>query len=326
MRIGYGDYGYEWLDRWAQVPGSERERATQAHHGIVVTASDDIVLHHQADLAMQVLDQDGKVLRTWPTGLTGAHGMTLVRENGADYLWLAEGKRLSDDGSPAPQNGPFPPGRVVKMTLEGEVVQELAPPRLAVYREGRYAPTLVAVNADQEGGSGDIWVADGYGEHHVHRYDKAGEYQSSIDGTEGTGGRFDCPHGVWIDWRNADPALYIADRSNRQVQVYDLDGQFKRAFGADYLTSPSCFITYGEHLLVLELRARLTFLDRDDRLIGYLGENEAVCEIAGWPNVPHEHHQPGKFVAPHGVAADSTGNLFVAEWLKGGRVTKLVKS
>lgn len=325
MRVGYGDYEYEWIEHWVKTPGSERERSAHAHHGVVVTTNDHVLLHHQAHLTMQIFETNGELLRSWPTGLTGAHGMTLVRENGTDYLWIAEGKRLLDDGSRPSRGHSAPPGRVVKMTISGERVQELSPPPLSQYQKGIYAPTLVAVNAEVNGGNGDIWVADGYGEHLVHRYDKTGQYRSTIDGSEGSGGHFDCPHGIWVDWRRNQPRLYIADRSNRQVQVYDLDGHFERVFGADYLTSPSCFISYGDDLLVLELRARLTFLDGDDQLIGHLGEDQGVCDIAGWPNVTVDYHCPGRFVAPHGVAADSTGNLYVAEWLKGGRVTKLLK-
>ena len=117
------------------------------------------------------------------------------------------------------------------------------------------------------------------------------------------------------------------------VGVYDLDGNFKRAFGSDFLSSPSGFVTHGDIMIVAELRARLAVLDREDKLVCYLGDNEEVCSVVGWPNNKNENGdfvastllQPGKFNSPHGMAVDSQGNLFIAEWLIGGRFTKLDK-
>ena len=109
-------------------------------------------------------------------------------------------------------------------------------------------------------------MADGYGESHGHRYDHKGTYLSSINGEEGTAGALTQPHGVCVDHRGSDPELYIADRRNQRVQVYDLDGQFKRAFGTDFLNSPSSFIVHDDLLMIVEYRGpRLTILDADDR-------------------------------------------------------------
>ena len=56
-------------------------------------------------------------------------------------------------------------------------------------------------------------------------------------------------------------------------------------------------------------------------------------QVDGWPNnknekgevVPTQLLRPGKFNSPHGVAADNEGNLYVVEWLIGGRYTKLAR-
>ncbi|MDE0824001.1 MAG: hypothetical protein OSB07_08555, partial [Dehalococcoidia bacterium] len=68
------------------------------------------------------------------------------------------------------------------MDLEGNVLASLTRPNLDVYQEGMYSPTWVAVNEERHGGNGDVWVADGYGQSYVHRYDKSGNYISSING------------------------------------------------------------------------------------------------------------------------------------------------
>ena len=154
----------------------------------------------------------------------------------------------------------------------------------------------------------------------------------TIDGTEGEGGRFATPHGIWIDTRKQNHELYIADRSNGQIQVYSPQGRFLRAFGtgagADWLHSPSGFAAWGEFLIVAELRgSRITLLDVDDEPVAYLGENTGAFKFnEGWPNVPHNTLVPGKFNSPHGIASDGDGNIFVAEWLIGGRINKLTRS
>ena len=84
-------------------------------------------------------------------------------------------------------------------------------------------------------------------------------------------------------------------------------------------------------MVIAELRARLAVTDRDDNLVCYLGDNEVVSSTDGWPNgknrdgqvIPTGLLQPGLFNSPHGLAVDKQGNLFVAEWLIGGRFTKL---
>ncbi len=88
---------------------------------------------------------------------------------------------------------------------------------------------------------------------------------------------------------------------------------------------PSAFAVDGESLIVAELHAGLVILDIDDNLVCRLGENAEVWDVEGWPNVPKEMIETGKFNSPHGVATDSDGNIYVAEWLIGGRTTKLIK-
>ncbi len=98
----------------------------------------------------------------------------------------------------------------------------------------------------------------------VHRYDAAGRQLQTIDGTDGAG-RFKCPHGLALDTRHGEPEIYIADRGNKRFQVYGLDGQFRRAFGSDFLTSPDVCFTSGTHLIVPELVSRVSVLDIHDQ-------------------------------------------------------------
>ena len=336
MRIGTGEHTYHWNDDWATLPNPESAKAGWSHHGIVVTEAGKIITLHQGDLKMMEMDPDGTVQRSWDLGLNEAHGITLVKDGDTEYLWIADNgrKRGPHTDYDYPDSTSKVTGQVVKTTLTGETVMSLDTPPLPVYGEVDYMPTWVAVNEERNGGNGDVWVADGYGANHVHRYDRDGNYVSSINGEEGTVGAYNCPHAIFVDTRKQEHELYVADRGNGRVQVYDLEGGFKRGFGSDFLTSPSGFATHGDLMVVAELRARLTILDIDDGPVAYLGDNEQVCDVPGWPNnldddgntVETSLLEPGKFNSPHGMTVDAEGNIYVAEWLIGGRMVRLTKA
>jgi len=337
VRVGSRSYTFDWIDDWARFPQSASARLGWAHPGMATTTAGEVITCHPGEPSMLVFDKQGVLVRTIQTGLSEVHGITVVKEGMTEYLWVADpgSKRKPELGYEYAQ--PRQNGQVVKMTSDGQVVAHIGAPDLPKYRAGTFAPTCVAVNEERHGGNGDVWVADGYGENLVHRYSrfsKSGEYLGTISGGEGLGGPFATPHGVWFDTRRSEPELYVADRGNRRIQAFDSDGQFKRTFGHDFLSSPSAFALLDRDVLVVaELRARLALVDRDDRLIDYVGADEAVCERPGWPNAKNaagEVVRPpsltaGKFNSPHGLAADLEGNLYVAEWLIGGRYTQLLR-
>lgn len=324
-----GPLAYRWIGDWAQVPDTETARQGWAHPGVAVTGAGDIVTVHPGEPRLLFFDTNGRLVRSVEMPATEGHGLCLVREGATDYLWVADsGSKRVGPPDYAPQGAG---GQVLKLTLDGEVVIRFGQPDLPIYDTGKFSPTAVAVWEEGRGGDGTVWIADGYGTSTVHRYDRMGRYLSSINGGEGLAGAFKTPHGVAIDDRHGEPELYVADRTNHRLQVYSVDGRWKRVVGEEFLSSPSVFAFVDNFLVVGELRARLAVLDERDQFVGYLGENEAVCTEPGWPNAKDEvggfvrtpRLVPGKFNSPHGLAADSTGNLYVAEWLIGGRYTKL---
>ena len=303
----------EWIEDWAltpaNVPLSQENGRT---YGVAGAKDGSIYVFHQSDPAVLVFDFAGRLLRSFGSGFEQAHGLTLVTDpDGVEYLWL------TDEG-----------GWVAKLTLDGKIIQTIEKPDLPVYQNVRYSPTWVAVNPT----NGDIYVADGYGSNLVHRYTRATEYIGSIDGTEGAGA-FACPHGLYFDTRNGkEPELYIADRANRRVQVYDGSMRFKCSFGTDFLVSPCAFVAVGELLYIAELYGRVAVLDGDDKLIRYIGEDREIVGDGSWPslrvpeypNVPKEKVVRGTFIAPHGIGAGVDGAVYVVEWVIGGRITKLL--
>jgi DNA-binding beta-propeller fold protein YncE len=299
---------YQWIDNWATIPDTPTGREDGRTHGVAVSKTGDIFIFHQADPAVLRYDAKGNLKSAWGSDYPTAHGMTLVEEDGEERLWLVDTHTAE----------------IVKTTLDGERLQSISRPDHPAYDAGEtYMPTWVSVNEQRFGGNGDVWVTDGYGSSLIHRFDSKGNYLSTITGEEGTGGKLKCPHAISFRFTDAGNELFIADRGNKQIQVYDTEGNFKRAFGSDVLNSPCVIAFHGDRLVIPELFARIAILESDGQLVGYLGENSAAQDTEGWPNVAANHIKPGHFNSPHSLAVDPQGNLYIVEWIIGGRVTKL---
>ena len=116
MRIGTGQQTYEWIEKWAKIPDSESARTGWAHHGIAVSEGGGIVSFHQADPTVLVFDSEGNLESSWNGTVENAHGMGIVKEGNAEYLWLADNTT----------------GKVVKTTLGGELVMNIERPDIEV--------------------------------------------------------------------------------------------------------------------------------------------------------------------------------------------------
>ncbi|MCH7984944.1 MAG: hypothetical protein IIC28_13355 [Chloroflexi bacterium] len=330
MQISAGDLEFEWISDWAELPSADSAARGWAHHGAAFSTEGQIVTFHPTESLVVILTPAGDLVRSFGVPVTEAHGLTLATHGYMQSIWIADNGRKRDpdhdyDYMPEP-----PVGKVVRVSMTGEVELELDTPAIPAYENDLFSPTSAIAFDDRCGGNGDIWVADGYGQSLVHRYNAAGDFLSSIDGTEGAG-RFDCPHSLWIDTRPDAPELLVADRANGRVQVFDMEGGYIRTIGADYFDRPTVFADYGENVLVGELNARVTIVGPNDELVGYLGDNTPVSEEPAWPNEPGDNDIPrrtsrlveGLFNSPHGITSDDDGNIYVTEWLIGGRYTKL---
>ena len=95
MQIGSGETTYQWNDNWAKTPATESASAGWAHHGVAITEADDIVSYHQQDSTLLLFDRDGNLKRSWPSGLTEGHGITLVKEGDT----IKKGQRIATMGT-----------------------------------------------------------------------------------------------------------------------------------------------------------------------------------------------------------------------------------
>ncbi|MDA3959727.1 MAG: hypothetical protein PF961_02980 [Planctomycetota bacterium] len=304
---------WRWIADWADIPADEGH----AHHGIAVNKAGEIITGHASRSEVQVFNADGQLQRSFPVPLGGTHCITLIEEDGVEYLWIADVDGRPSDNATS----------VIKVDMQGTKLAELTRVDFN-YAEGEgFCPTAVAYDAS----TGQLWVTDGYGSSRVHCFSPELKLLRSIDGTEGAAGAFACPHWVHIDTRKDEPELYIADRSNDRIQVYGTDGSFRRVIDQG-ITTPSGFASFGDYLVVAELRGRVFVMDQTDTILGYLGSGQHHCDKPGWPNrtgandvaiKPLDDIPVGEFNSPHGITTDPQGNIYVSEWLLGDRFTKL---
>lgn len=301
IRVGRGTEIYAVVAGWGALPAGIVFGHT---HGVVVDSRDRVYVHNRSKDAVVVFDREGHFLGAWGEEFAGgAHGMYLHREGDSEFFYLADPVRHL----------------VVKTTLDGQVVWRLGVPNLPdVYpSEELYKPTDVAVAPN-----GDVYVCDGYGQSWIHQYSARGEWIRSWGGKGAAPGQLDCPHGIWVDTRGAEPVLLVADRANHRIQTFSLTGEHV-GFVTEELRLPCCFYQSGDKLYIPDLYGRVTVFDRNNRLIAHLGDNPGVWETPGWPNIPQAERKAGQFISPHAVCTDSHGDLYVVEWIPDGRLTKL---
>jgi hypothetical protein len=315
--LGEGRYKYEVVEGWGQLPEGKKYGHT---HGVCETADGRIFIHNASPTGDStcIFDADGKFIKSWgPQYKDGAHGMQLRKEGNQEFLYLA----------------PTSMHKVFKTTLDGEVVMELGVPDAknakgeACYPDpNKYVPTNIAF-----GPNGDFYVADGYGSNYIHQYDKAGKYIRTWGGTGTDDGQLKCPHGIWCDTRDAaNPMILVADRSNVRLQWFTLDGKHIKTIsqadagkeGKDILRHPCHFDQRGTDLLIPDLHGRLTIFDKDNNLVCHLGD-PSDPKKRGNHGVTPDQLIPGEFITPHQAIWDRAGNIYCAEWLPYGRVTKL---
>ena len=311
--IGEGDHRYEVTHDWGELPAGLKYGNT---HGVCEDSQGRIYVHHTVNSAseshdtMVVFDGAGKFVKSWGKEFAGgAHGLHIRKEGSTEYLYLCDTKNAV----------------VVKTTLDGEHVWRLGyPEEVDAYKPGadgkkiKYSPTNVAIAPN-----GDVYVGDGYGSSYINQYDSNAKYIRTFGGVGKEPGKLNCPHGLIVDTRGATPNLTVADRSNKRLQRFTLDGQHMDF--VENMNAPCHFGIYKNGDMVIpDLFARVTVLDKDNRTVALLGDDSTSKYMAA-RKLGRDAFTPGRFVCPHGACFDHAGNIFVVEWVEIGRVSKLRK-
>jgi hypothetical protein len=185
-------------------------------------------------------DQTGKYVREIGQGLYGFVQAHAVRVDAQDNVWVV------DEGS----------NMVIKFDPEGHVLMTMGrkpeainnpvrPPAPAAAGRGTVFPgdTFNGPSDVAWDAAGDIFVADGSIPSRVAKFDKNGVYIKSWGGRGEAPGQFSTPHSIVVD---AKENVYVADRGNKRIQVFDTDGNLKTQYANVGAPWALC-ITSGPH-------------------------------------------------------------------------------
>ena len=179
--------------------------------------------------------------------------------------------------------------------------------------------------------SGNAYISDGYVNSRIAKVDKDGNWLKSWGEPGDQPGQFNVPHSIAVDAQNN---IYVADRGNRRIQVFNTDGKFLRQFTIDVpapadarpaignkptattgTMSPGApwtlCITPGPNQVLYTSDAfpgRIYKLSLDGKVLGVLGKSGKQLGQFGWI---------------HEIACPSADELYVAELLN-WRIQKLI--
>jgi len=298
VRMGAGDFVYDAHEDWAKLPAGWTFREVP---DVVCDGQDRVYVFSRGDHKMVVFDRDGNLVDAWGDGLFDRpHAVTLDLDG---TLWCV------DDGDHT----------VRKMTLDGKVLQTLGTagqPAPFASGEPFNRPTKVAPDPV----TGDLFITDGYGNARVHRFTREGRHVLSWGAFGIEPGHFNLSHMVVADDAGK---LYVADRENHRIQVFDGEGNLLTIWqnihrpcgiyldkrGSEPLLFIGCLPTaLAINATYPNLGARVSVRTLDGKEVAWIGAAFKGLE-------------PDRFLAPHGLAVDSRGDLYVGEvsWADYGR-------
>lgn len=291
---------YRVVEGWEQLPGGFTHRDCV---GVAVDAQDNVYLFTRDQPRVIVYSRDGAFLRSWGEDLftDRTHGIA-IGPDGAVYC-VDEGSQCVYKCSPAGE---------VLLTIgtKGVAGDTGYDGTLESIRGGPpfNRPTNIAVAP-----SGDLYVSDGYGNCKVHRFAATGGLIQSW-GEPGTGpGQFYLVHGVAVA---ADGRVLVADRENDRIQLFSPEGQFLEQW-TDVQRPTNVAVDGAGRVYVSELWWRVgqrsqmhgeILEDRPGRVSVFDAAGRVLARWGG-----PDRCAPGNFAAPHDIALDSRGDLYVAE-------------
>ena len=286
--LGSGEFKYEALDEWERLPRGVRLIETP---GVAVNSQDRVyAITRNPEYPVMVFDRDGSFVTSFGQGIFSerTHGI---------FIGPDDSVFCDDDGTHT----------ISKFTAEGELLMTLGTrnqPSKKWGGEPFNRPTHAAVSPN----TGNIYVSDGYGNSRVHKFTPDGRLLLSWGEPGIDAGQFIRPHNLAVD---DEDRVYVADRECHRVQVFDGDGNFITMWNNIHRPDGMTLAPDG-NIYIGELNGmggvddapglghRVSILSREGELLGRIGDAE-------------EGEEAGKFVAPHGIAVDSHGDIYVGE-------------
>jgi DNA-binding beta-propeller fold protein YncE len=302
------------IDRYAIADWPRTaERLWSEVAAVATDAADRVYVFARDPHRVLVFDRDGQLLKTWGEGLfVRPHGIA-IGPDGA--IWCTDDldhtiRKYSTEGELLLKLGESGrPSNTGATSVDFRTIRAAGEPF--------HYPTNLAFSP-----SGEIYVADGYGNARVHKFTADGGLLFSW-GELGSGpGQFHIPHGIAID---REGRVFVADRENSRLQIFSPDGKFLDQWTG--IARP-CQVTFGAagNVLVAELGYRAgmwpgTSPPSPDATGGRVSIFTPRGELLSrWGGGEHPT-APGDFYAPHDICVDSHGDIYVAEvvWSAGGK-------
>lgn len=275
---------YRVVEGWPQLPAGWNFGEVAA---VDVDTNDNVWVFSDGPHPVMQFDKSGKFLRAWPEFLgKKPHGLRVGPDGN---IWTVD----------------LEAHRVMKWTPQGRLLMNLGTGAPAADNNAKYSFNRPATL--NFGPNGDFFVADGYGNSRVVHYTKDGEYLSQW-GTKGSGdGEFNLVHDVAMDSKGR---LYVTDRVNKRVQIFDQQGKFLGKW-TDLGVPQGLYYAKSEDVLYMcdGDNSRIIKVDLDGKILGVLGSFGKI---------------PGKIDIPHYIAVDSTRAIYAADF-RNWRVDKFVK-
>lgn len=278
--------------RWGNVPG------------VAVDAQDHVWVYTRAEPPVQIYDAGGKYLRGWGQGVVkSAHHIKIDLKGN---IWLA------DIGNHT----------VRKFAPDGKLLLTLGTPDQAGRDQTHFnKPTDMAITP-----AGDIFVSDGYGNSRVVHFSKEGKFINEWGELGSKPGQFSTVHAIAIDSRGR---LYVADRNNARVQVFDQSGKLLDQW-LNLVVPWGLWVTKADEIWVcgssaMQWRPTDTSLGcpPKDQVFMKFNPEGKLLQLWTVPKGADGLERPGECNWVHAIAADSKGNLYVGDII-GKRAQKFV--
>ena len=277
--------------------------------GISVDRHDNVWIFTRTNPTVQVYAPDGRYLFGWRDDRPGAasHFIRIDRE---DNVWMADVglhvvRKVSRDGKP-----------LLTLGTEGEPGEDA---------RHFFKPTDIAFAPN-----GDIFVSDGYGNARVVHFDRRGKFIKAWGQLGTKPGEFSNPHSIGCDSKGR---LYVADRNNVRVQVFDQKGRVLDVW-QNVLVPWGIWITPKDEIWVCgsspmtwspgeKVSASTLGTPPKDQL--FMEFNRAGRVLLHWtvPKGEDDHEKPGELNWVHSIALDSKGNVYLGD-IKGKKVQKFL--
>jgi sugar lactone lactonase YvrE len=261
--------------------------------GVAFNSKGNIFVLHRGPMPLMEFDADGNFIRGFGDALFDRpHGL---RIDAQDNIWATD----------------VAMNLVYKFNPSGRIEMVLGVKgRTGDWHPGGHLRLFHEPNEAVVGPTGDIFVLEGHGkgESRVVKFDRDGNFIKTWGGKGAGAGEFDLPHSLVFD---AQGLLYIADRNNARIQVFDADGAYIRE-SSHPGTPCGLFMGADRHIwLAHGHTGQIMKLDLDGKVIGMMagaGPGKAL----------------GKYGEAHTIAVSPRDEIFVADTLN-WRVQKYVR-